>query len=125
MIDAIRTGQVFGFAKAQVKSPPSLTEAYRERGFFYPIIATKIKLEPEFYASPPQDLPTDPVLTQVFNTQEPILVHSKVLEFYLELGCEVDIEFFVQYKGEKCFKQGSAFQNFVYKITRTLLQAVC
>ena len=104
LIDAIRKNQVFGFAKCQVKSPRHLTEAYRTRGFFYPIIATKINLKPEYYASKPDDVPKEPVLTQIFNTQEPILLHSKVLEFYLELGCDITIEYFVQYKGEKCFK---------------------
>ena len=104
LIEAIRASEVFGFAKCNVKSPRKLTEAYRTRGFFYPIIATKIKLEPEFYATKPDDLPKEPVLTQVFNTQEPILLHSKVIEFYLELGCEISIEYFVQFKGERCFK---------------------
>ena len=117
LINAIKTDQVFGFAKCQVKSPPSLTEAYRTRGFFYPIIPTKIKLEPEYYAKPPPDLPPDPVLTQIFNTIEPILLLSSVLQFYLELGCEIKIDYFIQFKGEKCFAP------FVHRVTKLRMDA--
>ena len=103
LLDGIRYGQLFGFVKCHVKSPSSLMNAV-ERGFFYPPIPTKIKLKPEYFTGTvPGDLPREPVLTQIYNTVEPILLHTAVVSFYLELGCEINIEWFIQYKGEKCF----------------------
>ena len=105
LLEGIKSGQLFGFAKTTVKSPRWITEAQRMTGFFYPIIPTKIMLKKEYYNTMiGEDLPKDPVLTQIFDTVEPILLHSKVIEFYIELGCEIQIHEFVQYKGERCFK---------------------
>ena len=67
-------------------------------------LATKIKLEPDYYQKHPGKLPEEPVLTQVFNTIDPVLLQSKVIQYYLELGCDIQIEYFIQYKAEKCFK---------------------
>ena len=103
LLDGIKSGQLFGFARTKVKSPRWITEAQRMTGFFYPPIATKVELKKEYYDTMPEDLPKEPVLTQIFNTVNPVLLHSKVVAFYLELGCEIEILEFVQFKGEKCF----------------------
>ena len=49
LLDGIQNDQLYGFARTQVKSPRSLTEASRLRGFFYPPLAAKISLKKEFY----------------------------------------------------------------------------
>ena len=103
LLDGIRTGQLYGFAQCHVKSPPSLMDAVQSRGFFYPPIPTKITLDAEYFPTDPGDLPRQPVLTQIYNTIDPVLLHTAVISFYLEIGCEIKINWFIQYKGEKCF----------------------
>ena len=117
LLDGIRDGTLYGFAKSEVQSPRKIMEAARLRGFFYPPIATKIQLKPEHFDIAPEKLPKDPVLTQVFNTVEPILLHTSVLQFYLEIGCTITVHEFVQYKGEKCF------QPFVDKVVTLRMDA--
>ena len=103
LLKSIKSGELFGFGKVSVKSPRWITEAQRLSGFFYPPIATKIRLKKEYFDVEPEDLPKEPVLTQVFSTPEPVLLLSKVIQYYMELGCEIEVHEFVQFKGEKCF----------------------
>ena len=103
LLKSIQSGEVYGFGKVSVKSPRWITEAQRLSGFFYPPIATKIQLKKEYFDDEPKDLPKNPVLTQVFNTVQPVLLLSKVIQYYMELGCEIQIYEFIQFKGEKCF----------------------
>ena len=119
LLDGIDRGQLYGFARTMVESPRSLTQAPRLRGFFYPPVVAKIKLDPAQFDNDidMEHFPQEPQLTQVYNTTEPVLLHTNVIQFLMELGCSIKIDLFVQYKGERCFKP------FVDKVTKLRMDA--
>ena len=112
LLESIRCGEIFGFGVCSVRSPPSLVAKATNpsQRFLFPPICRSIRLNAghlsELTARRWRDSRCPPLsertIVQTFHTENQLIL-SETIGFYLELGCEVNIDEFFQYQAKRAF----------------------
>ena len=110
LLEAIRSEQVFGFARVKIDFPPEMKQKSAKQGFLYPPIVRHLKIEEEHlspYASEQWrrqgQPPLSSTIVQTFSTQDQLLLTSTISYMMRCLGAHVEIHQFFQFVGQRCF----------------------
>ena len=104
LLEAIRTKQVFGFAKCSVRTPPELIEKFAESSFLFPPIIKRSIITEDLVSPFMKEVMIEQerkagqsTLIQTYNGDD-LLLMTPLIQFYLEEGLEVfNITSFIQY----------------------------
>ena len=125
LLEAIRTGEVFGFAVCSVRTPDHLLKEYKDAGFLFPPVVkreiiTEDLLSPfmkEQLLEQERKLTKVPTLIQTYHGED-LLLMTPLIQFYMEKGLEVyDVKEFIQYV------PGRALSPFVEKVVKMRVDA--
>ena len=108
----MRRGEIFGFGVCSVRSPPELVRKATNpaQRFLFPPICRSLRLRAGHLSElakrrwrdsrcPPL---SERAIVQTFHTDNQLIL-SETISFYLELGCEVQIEEFFQFIAARAF----------------------
>ena len=124
LLEAIKSGEVFGFIRADVRTPTSIIEQHKRDGFVFPPVITRRTLT-EDHLSPymaqryndERRTPAETVVQSYHGDQ--VFLLTSLVQFYMENGIEVsNITKFIQYE------PGKALKPFVEKVTNMRIAAV-
>ena len=123
LLEAIKSGVVFGFIIADVRTPNSIIEQHKRDGFLFPPVITRRTLTNEhlspFMAQRYTEegrTPAETVIQSYHGDQ--VFLLTSLVQFYLENGIQVsNITKFIQYQ------PGKALKPFVEKVTRMRIEA--
>ena len=112
LLNAIKNGQVFGFARASVSFPPHILCKPETQGFLFPPITRAVSPWRESLLSPfarqqweSRKCPPLPAraIVQTFTCQDQLLLSETLAYYANKLGAQIEITHFIQYVGERAF----------------------
>ena len=124
LINAIRYGEVYGFAVIDITTPQEIIEKHLEDSFLFPPIIQRKKLDESFlsdfmkqrYRESQKKLDMETVIQGYHGTD--IFAITTLIQFWLDQGLEItDIKHFVQYQ------PGKALKPFAEKVTKLRIEA--
>ena len=124
LLEAIKSGEVFGFIRADVRTPTSIIEQHKRDGFVFPPVITRRTLTEDhlspYMAQRYKDEGRTPAETVVQSYHgDQVFLLTSLVQFYMENGIEVsNITKFIQYE------PGKALKPFVEKVTNMRIAAV-
>ena len=123
LLEAIKTGEVFGFIIADVRTPNAIIEQHKRDGFVFPPVITRRTLTEDhlspFMAQRYADEGRSPAETVIQSYHgDQVFLLTSLVQFYLENGLQVsNITKFIQYQ------PGKALKPFVNKVTSMRIAA--
>lgn len=124
LLEAIRTNQVFGFAKCSVRTPPELIEKFEKSSFLFPPVIKRSIITDDLISPFMKERMIEQerkagqsTLIQTYNGDD-LLLMTPIIQFYLDEGIEVsNITSFIQYI------PGRGLAPFVNKVVSMRIQA--
>ena len=123
LLEAIKTGEVFGFIIADVRTPNAIIEQHKRDGFVFPPVITRRTLTEDhlspFMAQRYADEGRSPAETVIQSYHgDQVFLLTSLAQFYMENGLQVsNITKFIQYQ------PGKALKPFVNKVTSMRIAA--
>ena len=124
LINAIRNGEVYGFAVIDITTPQSIIDKHLEDSFLFPPIIQRKRLDESFlsdfmkqrYKESEKKLDMETVIQGYHGTD--VFAITTLIQFWLNQGLKItDIKHFVQYQ------PGKALKPFAEKVTKLRIEA--